>query len=261
MVNFVLIEGKINKVSDDPSVVIPGSNIITIAGPSYAHGEILNKIAKYVEEGSWVGTVFGQGAFDLQAHHALKGKEVGIYALQTVPVICRGTDYGQSVQIIGPKDKLYCAAYPIEKAYEIANMLSLLYRIPTVVLPNFLCITLTPSNQIIHPGRMYGFFKNWDGKTPYSPTSIPHLYDLDEGSANEIQRLDNEIQAIKRKIVYYYPEIDLSLLLPIKERIIDNYGDQISDKSTLRTIFSTNAAYANFSFPLKSVPGNGLNDS
>lgn len=244
-------------MSDDASVVIPGSKIIIVVGPSHVHGEILKKIANYVDKDAWVGTVFGQGAFDLQVRHAFKSqlKEIGIYALQNVPLICKITEYGQAVNIIGPKDRLYCAAYPIERAYEIANIISLLYYIPTVVVPNFLCITLTPSNQIIHPGRMYSMFKDWDGKTPYPTTAIPLLYDLDEGSAHEIQLLDDEIQAIKRKIIYYYPEINLSSLLPMKERLIKQYSNQISDKSTLRTAFSTNAAYANLAFPMEKVPG------
>jgi len=51
-------------------------------------------------------------------------------------------------------------------------------------LPNFLTLTLTPSNQIIHPGRIYGVFKNWDGKTPYNEKDIPMFYEnLDDFSA------------------------------------------------------------------------------
>ena len=251
--------GKINKVSDEPEEVVVGSKVLLIAGPSHIHGHILKAIAPYVGENTWVGTVYGQGAFDLQARHIFQDKlikkGISIFALQNVPFICKTTEYGKTSCIIGPKDHLYCAAYPTDKVHEITNIISLLYYIPTVAIPNFLSITLTPSNQIIHPGRMYAVFKDWDGKTPFAPKQVPRLYDLDEESAYEIQLLDNEIQAIKRAINIYFPEIDLSLLLPIKERIIKQYSNQITDKSTLKTVFSTNSGYDILVFPTKQVPG------
>jgi opine dehydrogenase len=55
-----------------------------------------------------------------------------------------------------------------------------------------LSLTLTPSNQIIHPGRIYGFFKDWDGKTPYK--NLPLFYeDMNEFSAKQLSLLDKEI--------------------------------------------------------------------
>lgn len=92
----------------------------------------------------------------------------------------------------------YAAASPIERKGDAARLMEVLFGIPTVPLPNFLCLTLTPSNQIIHPGRMLGVFKDWDGKTPYDPKKIPLLYeDMDDISADLMQELDDEIQAIK----------------------------------------------------------------
>jgi hypothetical protein len=41
----------------------------------------------------------------------------------------------------------------------------------------------------------------------------------------------------------------------MQKRIIKQYGDQIKDKSTIRTVFSTNAGYATLRFPLKQVEG------
>eukprot|EP00831_Metopus_contortus_P067413 TRINITY_DN6016_c0_g1_i1.p1 TRINITY_DN6016_c0_g1~~TRINITY_DN6016_c0_g1_i1.p1 ORF type:complete len:293 (-),score=53.05 TRINITY_DN6016_c0_g1_i1:260-1138(-) len=152
-------------------------------------------------------------------------------------------------------DHLYCASYPTNKVEQVSRIISLLYYIPTFTIPNFLCITLTPSNQIIHPGRTYSMFRDWDGKSPYLLSDIPRLYDLDEASAKEIQLLDDELQAIKTAITKYYPEIDLSPVLPIKERIIKQYGKQISDPSTLQSVFSTNKGYDTLTFPTKSVPG------
>jgi len=55
-------------------------------------------------------------------------------------------------------------------------------------------MTLTPSNQIIHPGRVYAHFKNWDGEQTFDAKKVPLLYeDLTEEGAKEIQYLSDEI--------------------------------------------------------------------
>ena len=71
---------------------------------------------------------------------------------------------------------------------------------PTKILPNFLTIILTPSNKIIHPGRVMGYWGDWDGKTAVDPATIPRLYLLNQASADNIQNLDDEIQKLKVKI-------------------------------------------------------------
>ena len=81
-----------------------------------------------------------------------------------------------------------------------------------VPVPSFLNLTLCPSNQIIHPGRVTGFFGQFPEKCDkiLKLKDVPLLYEgLDQASADEIEALDNEIQAIKRKIIQQFPEINL----------------------------------------------------
>jgi hypothetical protein len=103
-------------------------------------------------------------------------------------------NYGKDINIIGPKKHLYLASYPLENVHYASNALTHCYFIPTIPIPGFLNMTLCPSNQIIHPGRVYGFFKDWDGQSTFEASKMPKLYeDLDEVSAQEIQYLDDEI--------------------------------------------------------------------
>lgn len=69
------LKGKINKVSANPADVIPGSHIIIICSPAHTKLEILEQIKGYLDPGCLIGSVFGQGAFDWQAQHALGGPE------------------------------------------------------------------------------------------------------------------------------------------------------------------------------------------
>jgi glycerol-3-phosphate dehydrogenase len=77
--------GKINKCSKDAKDVIPGSQVIIICSPAQTKVDILKQIKPYLQHGAYVGSIFGQGGFDLQAQYALgddiKNKDLTIFCL------------------------------------------------------------------------------------------------------------------------------------------------------------------------------------
>jgi len=250
--------GKIAKVSSNPADVVPDADVIICGGPSHANPIYLEKIAPYVKEGAKVGALYGQGGFDWAAKYHLKDKfkKVTVFALQNIPWICRLDAYGKEASIYGPKSVLLTTAIPRSENQNIASLVEKMFDIPTKTLPNFLCITLTPSNQIIHPPRYYGIFKDWDGKKVYDPNTMPELYyDLDQFSADELQALSDELQSIKKAIEKKFPKIDLSSVKDLGERIVEQYGSDVKDKSTLKSIFNTNIGYKGCKTPVKQVEG------
>jgi hypothetical protein len=92
-------------------------------------------------------------------------------------------------------------------------------------------LTLTPSNQIIHPGnihlileigRYYGIFSEWDGKKVYEKKDIPLLYEgMDDISAKYMQDLNDELQLIKNTLEKKYKNLDLSFVKDLGKRIIE----------------------------------------
>ena len=77
--------GRINKVSDKPSEVVSDADIIIVCSPGHTKIDILKQIAPYLKAGALVGTIFGQGGFDLQAQYVLgdliKRKDLTIFSL------------------------------------------------------------------------------------------------------------------------------------------------------------------------------------
>jgi hypothetical protein len=76
----------------------------------------------------------------------IQKKNLTIFSLQYVPFLCKVINYGKDVSIIGPKKHLYISAYPTERVHEVCTLMSLMYCIPSVPIPNFLNLTLCPSN-------------------------------------------------------------------------------------------------------------------
>lgn len=62
-----VIEGSIAKVSSNPADVCSGTKIYIVSAPVNVQEEILHSIKPYVEHGSIIGSVYGQGGFDLIA--------------------------------------------------------------------------------------------------------------------------------------------------------------------------------------------------
>jgi hypothetical protein len=51
--------GKINKTSKDAKDVVPGSQIILICSPAHTKVDVLKQIKPYLDNGAYVGTIFG----------------------------------------------------------------------------------------------------------------------------------------------------------------------------------------------------------
>jgi hypothetical protein len=253
--------GAINKVSSDPADVIPGCDVIIVCAPAHVHGAIVKSIGPHLSPNTYVGTIFAQGGFDwivrdaLGSEHLHKAK--AIFGLQNIPWICKLTTYGKEARILGPKERLKAVSSPVEHTSEILAIIEQMYDIPTVALPNFLCLTLTPSNQIIHPARYFAIFKDYTPGRTYTKDEIKAregmtLYeDFDPLSSEILSKLDNELQTIKICLVRRFPQLDLSAILPIKDRITTTYGEAVADDSSLLSVMRTNKGYVGCATPLE----------
>jgi len=158
---------------------------------------------------------------------------------------------------------LYAAAYPVENVHYVCNALTQAFFMPCVPIPSFLNLTLCPGNQIIHSGRVTGFFERFPEQCckVFKKKDVPLLYEhLDQRSADEIQALDDEIQAIKKAIVRAYPAVNLDQVMPIRDRICSMYDGQVGNPTNLKTVFNTNNGYKHVPFPMLPIEGQDLKD-
>jgi len=72
---------------------------------------------------------------------------------------------------------------------------------------------LIPANNVIHPARYYGIFKDYNENLPFKKSEMPLLYeDMDQFSADCIEELDNELLKVSNKIKELFPEKKLDSL-------------------------------------------------
>ena len=83
---------------------------------------------------------------------------------------------------------------------------------------------------------------------------------MDAFSADMLTKLSDELLAIRDSLTVSYPSLDLSRVQTIDASIIDGYGDQVVDASSMLTVFRTNSAYAKIATPVKEVNGGFVPD-
>ncbi|UCF27126.1 MAG: NAD/NADP octopine/nopaline dehydrogenase family protein, partial [Chloroflexota bacterium] len=251
------ILGVPGRISTDPAEVIPGSRLVLLALPAFAHESILKEIAAYIDDGSLVGALAARGCFDLCVMDVLGSKSEMItqFGLQTLPWACRIKEYGREVDILGTKAKVEFATCPPHQAVELASFLSSQLDVNLEPMESFLSLTLAGTGQIIHPGVMYGLFHDWDGQVF---AEAPLFYQgIDAHTADILQRLSDEIQTLRYSLAERYPSIDLHAVRPLDEWLCLSYADEIEDTTSLQTYFVTNRSYAGLKVPVVSA-NNGL---
>jgi hypothetical protein len=248
-----------HRISSDPAEVIPGSEVVVLVLPAFAHEATLRQIAPYLERGAWVGAIPARGGFDYCAALVLQeeGREdVALFGLQTLPWACRIEEYGCQVHVLGVKKAVAAASRPSARIGQIAPLLGQMVGLPIGVAASLLALTLANTGQLIHPGIMYGLFARWDG-TPVD--QAPLFYQgFDEEGAKVLEGLSNDVQAIRARLD---GRLDLSAVEPLQDWLLRAYGEAIGDPSTLHRAFVTNAAYAGLKAPVREVaPGRFVPD-
>ena len=257
----VQTKAKPHRVSADPAEVIPGSNVIMLVLPAFAHENTLRQIVPFLDKGAWVGAMPARGGFDYCAAHVLREydrDDVTLFGLQTLPWACRIREYGQVVHVLGVKDAVDAGARPAARIEQIAPLLEQMLGLSIGAADNLLSLTLANTGQLIHPGIMYGLFADWDG-TPFGGDDIPLFYQgLSEQGAQTLAGLSDDVQDICARLE---PALDLSAVRPLKAWLLRSYGDAIADPSSLRSAFVTNRAYAGLKAPVREIsPGQFVPD-
>jgi hypothetical protein len=245
--------GRPHHVSDDPAAVVPGSQLVLLALPAFAHEIILHDIAPHLDDGSWVGALPARGGFDWCVNNILKttSKSITIFGLQTLPWACRIQGYGQKVAVLGTKTEVDLATWPSNYAEGIATLLGDLLVVHLRPISSFLSLTLASTGQLIHPGVMYGLFHDWDGH-PYA--EAPLFYQgINATTAEVLQQLSDEVQSLRAALEQHSPVLNLSAVRPLREWLYHSYDGNIADTTSLQSCFVTNRSYAGLRAPMHST--------
>lgn len=240
--------GKLYKISSDPSIVIPNADIILVCLPGFAIHDVLCKITPYLGKETWVGTVVSSTGFFFEAMKILPPVQP-LFGFQRVPFISRIVNYGHIAELKGYKDSLSIAVEQTCNKEIIRTTLECLFKTPVKLLDSYYEVSLSNSNPLLHTARLYAMWKDWKPSISYD--NNPEFYsDWTIEAAEILISMDDEFQKLLREIglkqgsippiLQYYESIDAEsltaklrsipafkgILSPMK---LDKYGKFVPD--------------------------------
>ncbi|MCM1377374.1 MAG: NAD/NADP octopine/nopaline dehydrogenase family protein [Clostridium sp.] len=244
--NGRLYSGIVNKVSANPEDVIPQSDIVFLTLPGYLIENTLRTIRPYLHKNAIVGSVVSSTGFFFMAHDIL-GNNFTLFGFQRVPFIARCREYGKVGDLLGYKSSLNVAIENCDNKEELRGFLEENLSTPVNLLDNFYEASLTNSNPILHTGRLYSMWRDFDG-IPYDSQSLFYADWTDEAS-EFIIAMDNEFQQLVKSL-----NISQSAI----PTLLDYY--ESSDASSLTRKMKSIEAFRSIKSPMIKTEGGWIPD-
>lgn len=156
----------------------------------------------------------------------------------------------------GEKSVVGVSTSPPKMMEEISHVLQWLTGVRTRPISCMTATSLGNVGQIIHPTIMYGLLKGREHAL-FDESEIPLFYQgIDEQTAQYLEMVSKEVVEAARMLSEKSGGLlDLSRVSTLGDWLLTSYGEQISDKSSLRTCFTTNKSYTGLKAPMvKSGP-------
>ena len=205
--NEEVLAGEINCATYNPEEAFSNADLILVTVPPFCIDEILPHIQSYAKKNPPIGFIPGTGGVEY-AFSKYKGE---IFGLQRVPAVARIKLLGKTVCASGYRKELFLGAMNNNHVEKYCNFITETFEIPCHSVSNYLNITLTPSNPILHTTRLFSMFKDYDTNTTYS--KIPLFYEeWTEEASKFLFACDDELQ----KICKAYNLLDLSMVKSLK---------------------------------------------
>lgn len=220
----IINKGDIVCATYDCKEAFANADIIFITMPAYCMKDIAEKILPYIKEGVKIGLIPGTGGGECAFREGIE-KGAIIFGFQRVPSVARLVQYGKSVCAMGYRKELHIAAIPNKYSQECCDEILKIFDIPCTKLPNYLNVTLTPSNPILHTTRLKTIFKDYSKGVIYD--SLPLFYEeWDDESSKLLLKCDNEVQKICKTL----DKFDLSYVKSLRIHYESKNERQLTNK-------------------------------
>lgn len=245
-VNGKCYEGELNKVTSVAADAVSECDVVLLTVPGFLIKKMLYEIKPYINKSTIVGSIVSSTGFFFFAHDILE-KEQCLFGFQRVPFIARQRKYGEVGELLGYKSELKVAVENCTNKDELQKELEIHFETPVNLLNNFYEASLTNSNPILHTGRLYSMWKEFNGE-PYSQQTL-FYYDWTDKASELLIQMDNEFQQLLKIL-----GIEDGVIPPILE-----YYESI-DKSSLTNKIKSIEAFKTIKSPMKEVKGGWIPD-
>ncbi len=245
---LVQITAKIKNVTADMAEAVKDADYIFVTHPAFMLRETAEKMLGNTKDGVKIGVVPGTGGAEF-AFKPLIDRGAVLFGLQRVPAVARLSEYGKTVCVEGLRPLLHIASIPKSYSEEIAGIMAETFGVDCKAMDNYLCVTLTPSNPILHTTRLRTEFADYKPGVVY-PKNILFYEEWAQESSELLLECDEELQEICRKL----NKLDLTDVKSLKIHYESDTPEKLTAK--IRSIKSLQGLGS----PMKEVEGGFIPD-
>lgn len=238
-------QGHLATVSNQPQETIAGCDIIFLCLPGFAIESTLTSIKAYIGK-AVVGSIVCSTGFFFFAHKIL-GEDAPLFGFQRTPFIARTAVYGSSANLLGYKKEVAIATENIEDRETFRQQVERLFLTPTKLLSSFYEVSLTNSNPILHTGRLYSMWSDWNGEC--FDHNILFYKEWTVEASRTIIAMDNEFMHLLHRL-----PVQKGSIPPLLEYYESHDAESLCQK------ISHIPAFQNITSPMKQVEGGWIPD-
>ena len=190
--------GMITQVSSKAEEVTPQAEMVLVCLPGYTIHDELENIKPHLSNKTLVGTIVSSTGFFFEAFKVLPS-DIPLFGFQRVPFISRIIEYGKMAELKGYKDTLHVAIENTTEKESIREKLEILFEKPVTLADSYYEVSLSNSNPLLHPARLYMMWKDWQPGIVYPKNPQFYAEWTVEASTLLIQ-MDNEFQKLLRAL-------------------------------------------------------------
>ena len=204
-------EGRIRQATNDPRVAFEKAELIMITFPAMLMDRIAQVIYEYADHNAIIGVVPGNGGSECAFRKCIERCNI-FFGIERVPAIARLVTKGKTVKSTGYRSELHVASIPRDAVDRCCELVQSIFDIPCLPIPNYLNLTLTPSNPILHTTRLRTIFKDYHDGVVYH--KLPLFYEeWDDESSELLLACDDEVQSVCKSL----PDFQLDYVKSLKE--------------------------------------------
>ena len=236
-----LYTAQIDSVTSDLSQAVKDSQVILVTYPASMFKALSDDLGALLPNNGQVMLGFLPGSGGVEFNFAgLADRGITVFGTQRVHSIARLGENGLSVYELGKKDQLYAGSIPSNRIDSVVSVLESVLGMKTAPLPNYLSVTLTPSNPILHTTRLYSLFYGCENNV--FPDNPLFYESWDDDSSRILFSCDSELQRLCDVI-----PMDLKSVVSLPVYYESNTPESLTDK--IRSI----KAFKEIRSPMKKV--------
>lgn len=228
--------GTLDIISDDPEKVVVGADVIFITTPSFMIEDTFRKIKNYIKTGVFVGVIPGCGGSEFYWKQHFD-ESCTLFGFERVPYITRLAEYGKSVYLKSRKPHVTLASLPMSRLDTICNIVSDICHFTCMKAANYLTITLTPSNPVLHTSRIYDLFCNASPETRF-PKNVEFYSEWTDHASEVMLGIDSELQEMCKVLSVMDMQGVVSLKIHYESPTVSDLTKKIRSISSFKGIYA-----------------------